>query len=263
MKCCIGQRLLRVLVLPRTVSIQHQTRARQRFPTVWILEKDLIKSSGQPFVCTMFNLLFRVLFFLCPSFAARFFHLSSSFFFFSLLQSFFPVAFPLLVFTYLGLGLSCSPCQAAGSCCSKSVLPESMAPLSHSQEVQIQWGKLSIATHRQSGRVARRLQQLKFKWVQIFFFLALICSEFMLNSFEYGISYLFSSSSLLPSLQLCLCLSVFVQSVPCLWFPTFEGFWFAVFVRGEALCFVGALRFPLAAVKVSQRFSLCESGRGN
>lgn len=96
-----------------------------------------------------------------------------------------------------------------------------------------------------------------------FFFLALICSEFMLNSFEYGISYLFSSSSLLPSLQLCLCLSVFVQSVPCLWFPTFEGFWFAVFVRGEALCFVGALRFPLAAVKVSQRFSLCESGRGN
>lgn len=55
-------------------------------------------------------------------------------------------------------------------------------------------------------------------------FLALICSELMLNSFEYGISYLFSSSSLLPSLQLCSCLSVFVQCVPCLWFLMCGGF---------------------------------------
>ncbi|OWK64388.1 hypothetical protein RLOC_00002220 [Lonchura striata] len=98
-----------------------------------------------------------------------------------------------------------------------------MAPLSHSQEVQIQWGKLSTEMHRQSSQVARRLRQLKFKWVQKFF-LALICSEFMLNSFEYGISYLFSSSSLLPSLQLSSCLSVFVQSVPRLWFLTCGGF---------------------------------------
>lgn len=79
---------------------------------------------------------------------------------------FFPVAFPPLMFTYLGLGLSRSPCQAASSCRTKSVLPESMAPLSHSQEVQIQWGTLSIATRRRINRVARRLQQLKFKCVQ-------------------------------------------------------------------------------------------------
>lgn len=164
------------------------------------------------------------------------------------------------VFTYLGLGLSRSLCQAAGSCCTKSVLPDSMAPLSHSQEVQIQWGKLSIAMHRQSGQVARRLRQLKFKWVQKFF-LALICSEFMLNSFEYGISYLFSSSSLLPSLQLSSCLSVFVQSVPCLWF-LICGVCFAVFVQSDTLCFVSVLHFPLAAVKVSWRFPLCGSARG-
>lgn len=66
-------------------------------------------------------------------------------------------------------------------------------------------------------------------------FLALICSELMLNSFEYGISYLFSSSSLLPSLQLCSCLSVFVQSVPCLWFLMCGGFVLQYF-RDTVLC---------------------------
>lgn len=176
---------------------------------MWVLRKILLNPPSSPF-CTVFNFLFLIPLYLCRSVAAHFFRLSFSFFSFSLLQSFLPVAFPLLVFTYLGLGLSCSPCQAAGSCHTKSVLPESMAPLSHSQEVQIQRGELSIATHGQSrGRVARRLQQLKSKWVQMFF-LALICLKFVMNSFEDGISYLFSSFSLLPSLQLCSCLSVLV-----------------------------------------------------
>ncbi|XP_068808724.1 N(G),N(G)-dimethylarginine dimethylaminohydrolase 1 isoform X2 [Struthio camelus] len=66
----------------------------------------------------------------------------------------FPIAFPPLMFTYLRLGPSCSSCQATGSCCTKSVLPESMAPLSESQELQIQRRKLSRATCRQSSQKA-------------------------------------------------------------------------------------------------------------
>lgn len=163
-----------MLVFPLTVSIQHRTGAHQRFTAMWILGKDLTKPTVQPFfvLCLFSSLSF--------SFSSA--HplpcvSSVSFLLFLLLfpvPVFFPVAFPLLMFTYLGLGLSRSPCQAAGSCRTKSVLPESMAPLSHSQEVQIQGGKLSIATRRQSGRVARRLQQLKFKWVQNYFFFNLL-----------------------------------------------------------------------------------------
>lgn len=164
------------------------------------------------------------------------------------------------MFAYLGLGLSRSPCQAAGSCRTKSVLPESMAPLRHSQEVQIQGGKLSIATRRQSGQVARRLQQLKFKWVQIIFFLALICSEFVLNSLSMAfpicflpLPYHLPSAALVP-------VSFYVVCT----LPVVSDIW-GVFAS-QYLCterhFVGALRFPGAAVEVSQRILLCESGRG-
>lgn len=78
-----------------------------------------------------------------------------------------------------------------------------------------------------------------------FFFLALICSGFMLNSFEYGISYLFSSSSLLPSLQLCSCLSVLYSLCLACGFQHLRGFGlqylcaerrFALSVRCVFLC---------------------------
>lgn len=152
---------------------------------LWILGKDLTKPSIQPFfelcLVSSFSYSFSSAHpLLCVSSVSP--HLSSPF----PCSVFFPVAFPPLMFTYLGLGLSRSPCQAASSCRTKSVLPESMAPLSHSQEVQIQWGTLSIATRRRISRVARRLQQLKFKCVQFCclfgWFFSLICSEFMLNS---------------------------------------------------------------------------------
>lgn len=83
-----------------------------------------------------------------------FLHLPSSLFFFSLFQFLLSPAFPLFMFTYLRLGLFCCSCQATGSCYTKSALPESIAPLSDSQEVQIQWGKLSIQAKQQSSREA-------------------------------------------------------------------------------------------------------------
>lgn len=116
---CIGQIFLRELLCPVAVGIQHWNREHQKFTTMWILGKVLTKTSIQPFLYCLLFPLPRSLFplpILCCAFLPSLLLLFP-------VPVFFPAAFPLLMFTYLRLGLSCSSCQAAGSCCTKSVLP--------------------------------------------------------------------------------------------------------------------------------------------
>lgn len=134
-----------------------------------------------------------------------------------------------------------------------------MAPLSHSQEVQIQWGKLSIAVHRRSGQVARRLQQLNSSGFRSFpcFDLLRVYAEFFWVWHFLFVFFLFPTalpSAMLMPVSFCTVCALLVVSN--MW-----GVCFAVFVQWETLCFVSVLQFPLAAVKVLWRFPLCGNAR--
>lgn len=131
-----------------------------------------------------------------------------------------------------------------------------MAPLSHSQEVQIQWGKLSIAVHRQSSQVARRLQQLNSSGLRSFpcFDLLRVYAEFFWVWHFLFVFFLFPTAlptAMLMPVSFCTVCALLVVSN--MW-----GVCFAVFVQWETLCFVSVLHFPLVAVKVLWRFPLCK-----
>lgn len=131
-----------------------------------------------------------------------------------------------------------------------------MAPLSHSQEVQIQWGKLSIAVHRRSSQVARRLQQLNSSGFRSFpcFDLLRVYAEFFWVWHFLFVFFLFPTAlptAMLMPVSFCTVCALLVVSN--MW-----GVCFAVFVQWETLCFVSVLHFPLVAVKVLWRFPLCK-----